>query len=112
MTKITSVRTGKNKPDYIHSIEKYKLSTTNQIANCLVIEDLNLGNMSVTNGIEIVLTEIAQLEKINPKDYIAVYKDSQSLWNVYCQNDNDFYAIDMLTWYEAIEVYIIRKTIL
>lgn len=47
----------------------------------LSIVDLDRGNMSVTNDIENVVTEIAEFEQIDPAEYKIVYRDSQGCWD-------------------------------
>lgn len=61
--------------DYTHSIE------THQGRSVIIIEDLNLGNKSVTNDIENVVKDIAVMEKIDPLQHIIVYKDSMGTWD-------------------------------
>lgn len=59
----------------------------------LAIEDLNLGNMSVTNDIEAVLEEIKTKEKMSPEQFdsiIIVYKDSDGRWDGWNQKTNTF----------------------
>jgi glutamate formiminotransferase len=55
--------------------------TFNIIDDVLVIEDLNQGNMSVTNGAEDVITEIYQNIGENIKRYPIIYKDSEGIWD-------------------------------
>jgi hypothetical protein len=47
----------------------------------LIIEDLNLGRMSVTNNAEGVINEI--YEKLGPSihNYHIIYKDSEGIWD-------------------------------
>lgn len=57
------------KPDYFYKC----------IENLVIIYDLNKGNMTVTNGIEQVLREIAENEPISGK--IIIYRDSEGDYN-------------------------------
>lgn len=50
--------------DYIHSLDKYK----NKV-DVIVIEDLNLGSVSVTNDIENVIEDICRQTTINWSRY-------------------------------------------
>jgi hypothetical protein len=61
----------KNRADYTYTIDGYVLA----------IEDLNLGNMSVTNDIENVLAAIAKKENLNLNDYQIMYCDSEGIWD-------------------------------
>ena len=49
--------------------------------NVIVIEDHNLGGMSVTNDIENVVNEISSKENIYKEDYVWVYKDSTDTYD-------------------------------
>lgn len=57
--------------DYTYSIED----------DTLKIIDLNLGNMSVTNNIEEVLTEILHNEGNYIQDLKVIYRDSECIWD-------------------------------
>jgi hypothetical protein len=61
----------KNRADYTYKIDGYSLA----------IEDLNLGNMSVTNDIENVLATIAKKENLSLSDYQIMYCDSEGIWD-------------------------------
>lgn len=60
----------KCKCDYTYTIED---------DNILFIEDLNQGRMSVTNGIEDVLAEIAEKIDTNIQDCSVIYRDSDGM---------------------------------
>jgi len=88
--------------DYIHSVEKYKDHKV------IVIEDLNLGNKSVTNDIENVVKDIEIMEKIEAKDCLVVYKDSEGTfdgWNAKLEN---FVYLGQDNWQSAADTYINR----
>jgi len=91
--------------DYIHSLEKYR----NRI-DCIVIEDLNLGSVSVTNDIENVINDISAIEKVNAQQYLVVYKDSTGLWDGYNTISNEFVGLAEDTWWDAVALWIARKT--
>lgn len=57
----------------------------------ITIEDLDLGNMSVTNDIENVITEIVQLEGIISLDgFLIMYMDSSKKIDGIKTKDNKF----------------------
>ena len=89
------------KADYIHSIEQYR----NQVP-VLVVEDINLGNKSVTNDIENVMADIAKMEKINPADYVVVIKDSSGNWDAWDHNAQQFEILNENEWYYAAAKFI------
>lgn len=69
-----------NKPDYAILLSNEQF---------LVIEDLDLGNMSVTNGIAIVISELSKeydLSNLN-----IIYKDSSKVFDaIFLNNDCTF----------------------
>lgn len=77
--------------------------------NVISIIDLDLGHMSVTNNIENVLTEIAEIAKIQPKDYLIVYKDTDGKWDGYDALKKDFIPAMARTRDEAIRKIIDRQ---
>lgn len=91
--------------DYIHSLDKYK----NKV-DVIVIEDLNLGSVSVTNDIENVIEDICRLEKVDKEQFMIVYKDSEGSWDGFDTAANQFVGLGMDKWYEAIELWLSRKT--
>jgi len=60
-----------SKSDYIFNI----------IEDTLVIEDLNIGGMSVTNDAENVITEIRKNSGKTIENYPIIYKDSDGIWD-------------------------------
>lgn len=58
----------------------------------LLICDQDLGNMSVTNDIENVVSDIALHEGIDPEDYLIFYKDSLGYWDGWDASSKDFYC--------------------
>ncbi len=92
--------------DFIHSIEQYR----NQVP-VLVIEDINLGNKSVTNDIENVVSDIAKMEKINPADYLIVFKDNEPKWDMWDHSKQQFILLQEDTWYFAIGKYLQSKSL-
>lgn len=59
----------------------------------LMIVDLDLGKMSVTNDIENVVADIAAAESIDPKDYLILYRDSDEDWGRWDATTEDFFSI-------------------
>lgn len=72
----------KPKSDYDYVVKKDEF--------LLAIVDKNLGGMSVTNNIENVVDEIANVEQINPEDYQIVYRDSQGEWDGWNHKTQEF----------------------
>lgn len=90
--------------DYIHSLEKFQ----NRV-DCIVIEDLNMGSVSVTNDIENVVAEIYKSHDIDLSNYLIVYKDSSGQWDVYDPIKDNFIGLGTFKWYDAIELWLERK---
>ncbi|HXS55775.1 MAG TPA: hypothetical protein VN726_06600 [Hanamia sp.] len=88
-----------NRSDYTYSIENFSGS------NVIVIEELNLGNTSVTNNIENVLNEICRIEKLFIHSYMIVYKDSEGVWDGYNYQKEIFLALNESTWQDAVSKY-------
>ena len=70
-----------NKPDY-----EYIVSQSNFLFKCMtgvIIFDKNLGRMSVTNGVEIVLSEIQKdtHEYLEWPPLIVIYRDSEKMFS-------------------------------
>jgi hypothetical protein len=86
--------------DYRYGIELYKSRKV------LVIEDLNLGRVTVTNDIENVVEEIAGKERINPVEHMIVYRDSAGIWDGYNFSTRQFEMLQKHSWKEAAELYI------
>ena len=51
------------------------------IEDVLVIEDLNLGRMSVTNNAEDVTSEIRSMTDSRLSEHFIIYKDSEGIWD-------------------------------
>jgi hypothetical protein len=51
------------------------------IDDVLVIEDLNLGRMSVTNNAEDVISEIRTSTDRRLTEHFIIYKDSEGVWD-------------------------------
>ena len=88
----------------------YQLTKYNNKIDVLAIEDLNLGNVSVTNDIENVVADISRLEKLKAEDYMIVFKDSTGHWDGWDSSKQQFVLLGMDNWYDAIELWISRKT--
>lgn len=88
------------KSNYNYSIEDYAGR------NVIVIEDLNLGNMSVTNDIDNVIEEICQKEDIQPKLFMVVYKDSEGFFDGWDTKRYTFIYLACKTWESAVSKYV------
>jgi hypothetical protein len=75
----------------------------------LVIEDLNLGRVSVTNDIENVLNEIGLKEWIDPREYMVIYRDSGGVWDGYDPVMDEFIPLAESTWSAAVKAYIEKQ---
>jgi hypothetical protein len=75
----------KVRADYEYSI--------NRVEKRLAIVDLDLGRMSVTNCIEDVVDEIAEIENINPSNYMIIYRDSAHWWDGWIHDKYDFVSL-------------------
>lgn len=88
------------KADYTHEITHFNGR------DVLKIEDMNIGNISVTNDIENVVTDIARMENIDPCRYMIVYKDSEGLWDGWDHRVWEFIPLQCDTWQESVNKYI------
>ncbi len=89
-----------SKADYLHEITEYNGF------KCLKIEDLNLGNISVTNDIENVVADIAQMERIDPSQFIIVYKDSEGNWDGWDPLKELHVSINKPSFFSAVREYL------
>jgi hypothetical protein len=85
------------KCDYVHTIRKV------DGVDVLLIEDMDLGRMSVTNDIENVLSELKDLYRGLPK--IIIYRDSEGIWDGVNNNGEwvNFYMLNTQDTEVAIE---------
>jgi len=80
---------------------KYEILSKQQI---IIIEDLDKGNMSVTNDIENVVEQIFMKEKLSSNDnYKIIYKDSRGKWDGYNQNTGRFIFLKVTDKQQAID---------
>lgn len=89
-----------SRSDYIHKIEHF----LNR--DVIVIEDLYLGRMSVTNNIEVVIAEIEIMEHTDATKQIVVYKDCSDTWDGYDYLKEQFVILNEDTWEAAVTKYI------
>lgn len=61
--------------------------------NTLLIWDQNIGNRSVTNDIENVVSDIAMHEQIDPAQYLIIYRDSEGRWDGWDAATQEFFVI-------------------
>lgn len=71
---------------------QYSLGTFDNLP-LLLIWDQDQGNMSVTNDIENVVADIAQVEAIDPKEHLIIYRDSEKQWDGWDACTEDFFHI-------------------
>lgn len=88
------------KADFIHELTQYNWF------DVIKIEDLDLGNISVTNDIENVVADIATMEKIDPKKYIVVYKDSDGYFDGWDPQSERFISIRKTSLGEAVRAFL------
>ena len=88
------------KADFTYTIESYAGR------NVIVIKDLNLGNVSVTNDIENVIDEICKSENIVKKSYMIVYMDSEGVYDGFDAERNSFIHLGQQFWKNAVSKYI------
>lgn len=87
--------------DYTHFITNFRGRGT------IVIQDLNRGRKSVTNDIDNVVDEICIKERIaDPQNFIIVYKDSTSLWDIWNYSTELFIITSEQTWKDAARKYL------
>ncbi len=85
---------------------KYRL-TEHTGRTFLLIEDLNLGNRSLTNDIERVVKLIHRKENLAPSQVIVIYKDSEGVWDGYESGKYDVVSLGgAKEWAIAAERYI------
>ena len=72
----------------------------------LTIEDLDLGGLTVTNNIENVVKEIEAAEKIDCRDYVIIYKDSDGDWDGWNPYTKAFLPLLSETWAQAMDMWI------
>jgi len=73
--------------------------------NVIAIQDLDQGNMSVTNDMEQVVNYIEHLENIDTNDFLVVYQDSTGQWDGWSKNSS-FIALRKDNFYDAVVSYI------
>lgn len=86
--------------DYTYEIQEHSGR------NVIVIEDLDLGNKSVTNDIENVLRDVQDFEKIDAKQYMVVYLDSMGHWDGYDYKSKSFIALTEDSWEHAVSKFV------
>lgn len=96
-----------NQSDYAYHV------SSNHGQKVLVIEDLNLGGMSVTNNIEAVMASIADEIGEGVYNMPIVYKDSEGQYdgiNGEKLSSNTFYGIGAASEKDAVKAAIERRT--
>ena len=74
------------KADYMYAIDRKKA--------LIEIIDMNLGNVSVTNGIEDVTAQIGKYENVYINDFAIVYRDSDDRWDGWDPVTESFYPLE------------------
>lgn len=77
--------------------------------NVIMIEDLDLGNVSVTNDIKNVVKEISSVEEIDPGQYMIIYKDSSGSWDGWDHHRQDYVALQEDDHRDAIDKYVLKQ---
>ena len=87
----------KAKASYTYTVEKH------MDRKWIVIQDQNLGRISVTNDIENVISDICETEQIDIKTHLVIYQDSMGEWTGYDIGTDSFtFAADsMKDWRDA-----------
>jgi hypothetical protein len=93
----------KSKADY-----KYAILNT-QGRNVISIIDEHKGNRSVTSSIGQVIKEIGEAEKINPEQYMIVYRDSENMWDGFDVKKPTFVSLQCESEESAIRKYIEKQ---
>lgn len=89
--------------DYTYKIESFAGR------NVLVIEDLNLGNKSVTNDIENILATVSKAEKLTPEEHMIVYMDSEGTWDGFDAKKGSFISLQEDGWRNAVRKYVQKQ---
>jgi hypothetical protein len=71
----------------------------------LIIEDLNLGRMSVTNCIEDVVEEISKTLNVDPVNWKIIYRDSDGIWDGWNHANYKFISLNEKSLTQAIIRY-------
>lgn len=71
----------------------------------IAITDMNSGKKTVTNDIENVVDEIGKMEKIDPKHYMIIYRDTMNFWDGWDATIRDFIILRCDTVKDAILKY-------
>lgn len=71
----------------------------------IAIEDRDQGGMSVTNDIENVVAHIGEVEEIDPRNFLIIYRDSQGVWDGWNPQKNDFVYLGQQDTKAAIDKY-------
>ncbi len=91
------------KSDYTYALKDL------QGRNVISITDLDKGGITVTTNIINVIKEISIAEKINPEQYMIVYRDTEQYWDGYDSKNKVFVSLGKRTEGEAIRKYIEKQ---
>lgn len=90
--------------NYIHSLRAV------EGVNVMVIEDLDIGGVSVTNDMENVVHDIEVMEKVSAEKYMIVYRDSDCVWDGWDARNERFVHLGQDTWQDAVQVFKTKRT--
>lgn len=82
--------------DYTYTLENHD---GNRV---IAIVDQNLGGTSVTNAIEHVVDEIAELESLDPMKCVIVYRDSDGQWDGWDHKSRNYIPLIGTNWQDAV----------
>jgi len=72
----------------------------------LMIEDLDRGGRSLTNGIHEVVEIICKEHRSSPTDFHIIYRDSDGVWDGYVYSTFQFIPLRQHHWLKAATKYI------
>lgn len=75
--------------------------------NVLTIQDIGKDCRSLTNDILNVVEDICSKRKVDPDDYMIVYRDSEGIWDGWDSRKEDFVPLRCTTWEAAVDKYIL-----
>jgi len=84
-----------SKADYIYKFD----------GDFLIIKDLNLGGMSVTNSIEDVVKNICDINNRNPNTLHIIYRDMDGIWDGWNNKTKSFILIQSTNVDDAINYF-------
>lgn len=71
----------------------------------VLIEDRNIGGMSVTNDIENVISDICTCRGLDPNTTVFLYRDSDGVWDGFDWLSKRFIHLGAMNHQQAVEMY-------